>query len=176
MANEFSNVYIFKNHSDAEVAVRTLAKSGFDMKHLSVIGRGFHTEEQPIGFYTMGDRVRTWGKFGVFWGAIWGLIVSPAIFVLPKVGLLAMAGPVVAALVSALEGAVVVGGLTALSSALVGLGVDKNQVIKYEVAIKADKYLMIVHGSNQEVEHARSVLKELPIQRSDEIQKNIEAT
>lgn len=159
MRTELLNVYIFKNHSDAEVAVRTLAKSGFDMTHLSVVGRGYHTEEHPIGFYTKGDRIRTWGKFGIFWGAIWGLIASPAIFVLPQIGLLAMAGPVVAPVVAALEAAVVVGGLTALGGALVGLGIDKDQVIKYEFAIKADQYLLIVHGSDQEVERARSFLE-----------------
>ena len=72
---------------------------------------------------------------------------------------MALAGPVVTALVSALESAVIAGSLTALGSAMLELGVQKDQVIKYEVAIKADQFLLLVHGSNDEIEHAHSVLK-----------------
>jgi hypothetical protein len=88
------------------------------MKQLSLIGRGYHTEEHPIGFYTKGDRIRSWGKFGIFWGTIWGLLFAPAVFILPSFGVVAMAGPVVTALVSALEGAVVGGSLSVLGSFL----------------------------------------------------------
>lgn len=100
-----------------------------------------------------------WGKFGAFWGAIWGLIFAPAVFLIPGIGVMAMAGPVVTALVSALESAVVVGGLSALGSALVELGVQKDQAIKYEVAIKADQFVLLVHGSKYEIERAHSVLE-----------------
>lgn len=159
MENKLSNVYVYKTHFDAETAVRLLGNSGFDMKHLSVIGKGYHTEEHPIGFYTKGDRIISWGKFGAFWGAIWGLIFAPAVFLIPGLGVMAMAGPVVTALVSALESAVVVGGLSALGAAMVELGVQKDQVIKYEVAIKADQFVLLVHGSNDEIERAHSVLE-----------------
>lgn len=175
MENQLSNVYVYKTHFDAENAVRTLGMAGFNMKHLSVVGRGYHTEEHPLGFYTKGDRIRSWGQFGVFWGAIWGLLFAPAIFILPGLGMLAMAGPVVSMLVSALEGAVLVGGLTALGSAMLELGVDHSSVIKYEVALRADQFLLIVHGSEAEVQHAHSMLdgphKQLSYdrQRPDEV-------
>jgi hypothetical protein len=159
MENQLSNVYVFKSHFDAENAVRSLGMSGFNMKQLSIIGRGYHTEEHPLGFYTKGDRIRSWGKFGVFWGAIWGLLFAPAVFILPGLGTLAMAGPVVTVLVSALEGAVVVGGLSALGCAMLELGVDHSNAIKYEVALKADQFLLMVHGSEAEMQHAKSMLE-----------------
>ena len=151
MTTEISNVYVYKNHLDAENAVRSLGLSGFEMKHLSIVGRGYHTEEHPLGFYTKGDRIRSWGKFGVFWGAIWGLLFAPAVFVLPGLGTLAMAGPVVNLLVSALEGAVVVGGLSALGCAMLEMGVQQDRAIRYELALKADQFLLMVHGSNDEI-------------------------
>ena len=159
MTNELSNVYVFSNHFDAENAVRSLGLSGFDMKHLSVVGRGYHTEEHPLGFYTKGDRIRTWGKFGVFWGAIWGILFAPAVFVLPGLGMLAMAGPVVNVLVSALEGAVVVGGLSVLGGAMLELGIHQDKAIKYEMALKADQFLLMVHGSIDEIERAHNLLE-----------------
>ena len=150
--------YIFNTHVEAENAIQTLSRSGFDVKKLSLIGKGYHTEEHPLGFYTSGDKIKTWGRVGAFWGGIWGLLLGPAVFFLPGLGLLAMAGPVVATLVGALEGAVVVGGLSALGAALTQIGVPKDQVIKYETALKVDKYILMVHGSTEDAEKVRTVL------------------
>ena len=153
-----SALYVFNTHTEAEGAIRSLAKSGFDVKKLSLVGKGYHSEEHPIGFYTVGDRVKAWGGTGAFWGAIWGLLVAPAVFFLPGLGLIAMAGPVVSALLGALEGAAVVGGVSAIGAALTTVGVPKNQVIKYETALKADKYVLIVHGGAEAAASARSIL------------------
>ena len=37
------------------------------MKHLSVVGKGCHTDEKRTGFYNTGDRMAFWGKSGAFW-------------------------------------------------------------------------------------------------------------
>ncbi len=128
------------------------------MKKLSLVGKGYHREEKPQGFYTTGDRIKAWGNASAFWGGIWGLLLAPAVFVLPGLGVVDMAGPLAAALVGGLEGAVVVGGLSALGAALTQLGVPKDQVIKYEAASRLDKFLLVVHGSAEDQEEARSVL------------------
>ena len=158
MENDHSPFYIFNTHIEAEQAIQSLSRAGFDMKKLSLVGKGYHTEEHPIGFYTTGDRIKTWGGMGAFWGGIWGLLFAPAVFFLPGLGLVAMAGPIVAALVSGLEGAVVVGGISALGAALTQIGVPKDQVIKYETALKVDKYVLLVHGTVDEVAKVRTVL------------------
>ena len=158
MSNPDSAFFVFDTHAAAENAIRTLGQSGFDMKKLSLVGKGYHSEEKPMGFYTAGDRIKAWGGTGAFWGGIWGLLLAPAVFVLPGLGVVGMAGPLVATLVGALEGAVVVGGLSALGAALTQIGVPKDQIIKYEAALKVDKYLLVVHGSAEDQEKARSVL------------------
>jgi hypothetical protein len=156
--NPDSAIFVFDNRDAAEQAIRTLGQSGFDMKTLSLVGKGYHSEEKPQGFYTTGDRIKAWGGAGAFWGGIWGLLLAPAVFVLPGLGVVGMAGPLVAALVGGLEGAVVVGGLSALGAALTQLGVPKEQVIKYETALKVDKFLLVVHGSAEVQDKARGVL------------------
>ena len=158
MSNPDSAFFVFDAHAAAEEAIRTLGQSGFDMKKLSLVGKGYHSEEKPMGFYTVGDRIKAWGGTGAFWGGIWGMLLAPAVFLLPGLGVVGMAGPLVATLVSALEGAVVVGGLSALGAALTQIGVPKDQVIKYEAALKVDKYLLVVHGSAEDQEKARGVL------------------
>ena len=150
--------YLYNTHVEAEDAIALLNRSGFDVKKLSLVGKGYHTEEHPVGFYTAGDKIKSWGKAGAFWGGIWGLLLAPAVFFLPGVGLVAMAGPFVAALVGALEGAVVVGSLSVLGAALSQMGVPENQAIKYEAALKVDKYVLLVHGSPEDQAQARSVL------------------
>ncbi len=150
--------YVFNTHTEAEEAIHALSRAGFDVKKLSLIGKGYHSEEHPIGFYTTGDQVKSWGGTGAFWGSIWGLLFAPAVFFLPGVGLVAMAGPFVAALVSALEGAVVVGSLSALGAAFSRIGMGEEEVIKYETALKVDKYVLLVHGGEEEAAKARAVL------------------
>ena len=150
--------YVFNTHQEAEEAIQLLSHSGFDVKNLSLVGKGYHTEEHPLGFYTAGDRIKSWGGTGAFWGGIWGLLLAPAVFFLPGLGLVAMAGPFVATLIGGLEGAVVVGGLSALGAALTQAGVPKDQAIRYETAIKMDKYVLMVHASAAEAEKARAVL------------------
>ena len=151
-------VYLFDTHADAEQAIRSLNDAGFNMKKLSLVGKGWHTEEQAMGFYTSGDRIKSWGGRGAFWGSLWGLLFSPAVFILPGIGLLALAGPIVVALVSALEGAVVVGSISAVGAAMMQIGVPKDQAIKYETALKVDKFVLLIHGTAAEVDQARAVL------------------
>ena len=151
-------LFIFDTHVQAEDAIHCLNKAGFDIKKLSLIGKGYHSEEHAQGFYTVRDRIKAWGTAGAFWGGIWGLLLAPAVFFLPGLGLVALAGPMVAALVGALEGAAVVGGLSVLGAALSQIGVPKDQVIKFETAIKVDKYVLMVHGDAAEARHAQEVL------------------
>lgn len=51
-----------------------------------------------------------------------------------------------------------VGGLTALSAALYSVGIPKDSVIRYETAIKADGFIVMVHGTSQEAARAKTIL------------------
>ena len=104
-------VGVYDTHTAAENAVKELQKAGFDMKRLSIVGKDYHTEEHVVGYYNTGDRMKAWGKIGAFWGGLWGLLFGAAFFVVPGIGPIAVAGPLVGWIVGALEGAVVVGGL-----------------------------------------------------------------
>lgn len=155
-----SVVGVFNNHQDAESAVKELQASGFDMKKLSVVGKDYHTEENVMGYYNTGDRMATWGKYGLFWGWIWGLLFGSAFFILPGVGAVMVGGPLVSWIIGAIETAMVTGGLTALGGALSGIGIPKDSILRYETALKADKFILIAHGTVQEVEKAKSILKQ----------------
>ena len=150
-----SVVAVCDSHEQAERAVKDLQKAGFDMKKLSIIGRGYETEDRVVGFYNAGDRMKHWGKYGAFWGAIWGLLFGVAFLVIPGIGPVLMAGP----LVAALEGAVAAGGLSAIGAGLYSIGIPKNTVVRYETALKADQFVVAFHGTAEEVGRARDILK-----------------
>lgn len=151
-------VAVYKTHSDAEEAVRELQTAGFDMRKLSVIGKDYHTEENVIGYYNVGDRMATWGSYGAFWGFIWGLLFGSAFLFVPGIGPIVAAGPFVLSLIAALETAVVVGGLSALGAALYSIGIPKDSILQYETALRANKFLVIAHGTTAEVEQAKTII------------------
>lgn len=154
-------VATYPNHQAADGAVKALAEQGVDMQKLSIVGKGYHTEENAVGYYTTGDRMKAWGAGGAFWGGLWGLLTGAAFFVIPGVGPIAVAGPLVMAVVGALEGAVVVGGISALGAGLVGLGLPKDAVVKYESAIRADKYVLVYHGEESDVAAVRQKIEQI---------------
>jgi hypothetical protein len=43
-----------------------LKGGGFDIKNLAVVGRDSQTEENVVGFYDTGDRMKHWGKWDAF--------------------------------------------------------------------------------------------------------------
>jgi hypothetical protein len=103
--------------------------------------------------------MKHWGKFGAFWGGIWGPLVGAAFFFIPGIGPVLVAGPLVTSIVAALEGAAVVGGLGAIGGALFSLGVPRDSIIRYESALKANKFLLVAHGTAAEVAKAQDILK-----------------
>jgi hypothetical protein len=70
-----------------------------------------------------------------------------------------VAGPLVGWIVGALEGAVITGGLTAIGAALFSVGIPKDSLLNYETALKANKFLLVVHGTADEAAHARRLLQ-----------------
>ena len=159
MSKVNSVVAIYHTHTEADQAVKELQRGGVDMHKLSIVGKGYHTDEQVVGYYNTGDRMKYWGKVGAFWGGFWGLLFGSAFFMIPGIGPILAAGPIVAWIVGALEGAVVVGGLSALGAGLYSIGIPKDSIVKYETALKTDQFLLIAHGTAAEVAKAKDIIE-----------------
>ena len=159
MKKENAAIAIYNTHTEAEAAIKELQKSGINMKKLSILGKDYHAEENVVGYYNAGDRMKFWGKLGAFWGGLWGLLFGSALFFVPGIGHIVALGPVGGMIVGALENAVIVGGLSALGAGLYSIGIPKDSIIKYETAVKADKFLVIVHGTKEEVNKAKEIIK-----------------
>ncbi len=154
-----SVVAIYHTHTDADRAVKELQRGGVDMHKLSIVGKGYHTDEQVVGYYNTGDRMKYWGKVGAFWGGFWGLLFGSALFMIPGLGPILVAGPLVAWIVAGLEGAVEVGALGALGAGLFSIGIPKDSIVKYQTALTTDQFLLIAHGTAAEVAKAKEIIE-----------------
>jgi hypothetical protein len=54
---------------------------------------------------------------------------------------------------------VITGGLTAIGAGLFSLGIPKDSVLNYETALKANKFILLAHGTAEETAHARSIIQ-----------------
>jgi uncharacterized membrane protein len=164
MSEKNSVVAVLSSHTQAEDAVRELQKDGFDMTKLSIVGKDYHTDEHVVGYYTSGDRMLYWGKFGAVWGGFWGLLFGSAFFWVPGIGQVLVAGPLVMWIVGALEEAAVVAGLSALGAGLYSIGIPKNSVLQYETEVKNGSILLVAHGTADEVERAKDLLHQTGVE------------
>ena len=53
------------------------------------------------------------------------------------------------------------GGLSAIGAGLFSMGVPKDSVLAYELAIKTDKFLILAHGTPAEAAHAREIIQRI---------------
>ncbi len=151
-------VAIYETHTEAETAIKELQRLGFDMKNLSIVGKENQSEDRVVGYYNSGDRMKHWGGTDAVWGGFWGLLFGSAFFSVPGIGPLLMAGPIVASIVTTLEGSVAIGGMGALGAGLYNLGIPEHTILKYETAVKTNKFLVIAHGTSEELAKAKRVM------------------
>lgn len=158
MNNTVIAIAVYDTHTQAESGIKTLQQAGFDMKKISILGKDYHTEENVIGYFNAGDCAKFFGKLGAFWGGLTGILFGSALMFVPVVGHLIVLGPFAAMLYGGLQGSVIVGGASALIGALTAIGIPKDSVLRYETALKASKFLLVVHGDSQEIKRAHEIL------------------
>jgi hypothetical protein len=130
------------------------------MDMLSVLGKGESGGDDPLGLYysSAGDRMKGWGKMGAFWGGLWGLLTGAAgLFVIPGIGPVLAAGPVVEAIAAALAGAGLGGsamaGAAAASQFTVAMhrsGVPEEKLEMLQDAIEQGHYLLMLRLDEDE--------------------------
>jgi uncharacterized membrane protein len=169
MAYPHTIVGSFPSHAEAERVVLELQKEGFDMQKLSIIGKDYRTTEQVRGFLTWKDTAKTGAAGGGYWGSfvggLFGILAGAGVVFIPGMAPIVIAGPIVGVLAGWLEGTLVGGAGAAavggLAGALGGLGIPKNEVVRYETGIQAGEFIILVTGSNEDVSQAKQKLERI---------------
>ena len=76
---------IYGTHNGAEEAVKELQRAGIDMRTLSIVAKDSHTNQQVVGYYNYGDRMKYWGKTGAFWVVV-GVFFGSGFFAIRGIG------------------------------------------------------------------------------------------
>ena len=147
---------VFPDAQAAEGAVKQLTAAGVPLQAISIVGKGHHPGDGVRSFPTMGDRVKAWDGRGASRGGLPGLPFDGVLLTIAPAGAVVVQGYLAAA-VSAVEGAVVVGGLGGLA----GIDAPPEVVSQYEAAIAADNVLVMAHGKAGGLAQAESMLKAL---------------
>jgi hypothetical protein len=141
MVEQNAVVAMCNTHTEAQAAIKALNHAAFNVKKLSIVGKDYHTDKHVVGYYNTGHGMKYWGT------AITGI------------GPVLIAGPLLGWVLGALEETVVIGGITAIGTALNNMGIPKDDVLSYETALKSSKFILLAHGTAEEVAHAQSIIQ-----------------
>jgi hypothetical protein len=134
---------------------------------LGVVGKGYHIDEQVTVFYNQGDRVRFCGSEGACWGALRSLFFGGLFVTVPLVGPVMALGNIGVMAIGALEGAVLIGGVSAISAALYEMGIPNDSILQYETSLTTDAYFVMAHETPNRIAVARAILETAGASRVD---------
>jgi len=146
----------------ATCAVEKLIEKDFPADRISLLHKsgGLGDDMLGLAYSNSGERVKVWGEYGAFWGALWGLLAGASgMFVLPGIGTLLAAGPIVEALGGVIAGATLAGGtmagaaaMTELASALHTIGVPEAELATIHSAIEQGRFVVILHCAPEQAD------------------------
>jgi uncharacterized membrane protein len=148
-----AKVAIYDSHEKAVNAVKELESANFPIKQVSIIGKAEIIDDH-MHVKSMESAENAPLAIGSIAGPVLGILTGLGIFAIPGFGFLYGAGAIIGAM-AGLEVGALGGGLISL---LVILGIDKQEVLKYEKNIIQGNFLVVVQGSIDEIKTAEHIL------------------
>jgi hypothetical protein len=142
---------VFANPDNAHAVVEDMIKHDFPMDQVSILHKAGGQGDDVLGiaYSDEKERFKVWGAEGALWGSLGGLLAGAAgLFLLPGIGPILIAGPVIDALAGAALGAGVMGtgaAITHLTIALRRAGIPEDKLEILHQAIMDGKTVLILH-------------------------------
>jgi hypothetical protein len=156
--SEQSVVGVYKTMDEAEHAAEALDRAKFPVNQITLVTKDISTEKKVHGYVTACDVSKQGAKQGAWLGGIFGLLVGTALLWIPGVGPVVVAGSLASTLLGGVEGALAGSALGGILSGLAAWGISKQHILKYEEVVKAGQFLVVAHGSADDVKKAQQVL------------------
>ena len=118
-------VCICETHEQRQRAMYSLQGAGIDMAALSVASKDTYSDLHDPNCYNVGEETLT----------------------IPGLGWLLVSGPLASWIVTAFDNGAGGGGVSILGAAFATLGIPRDSILQYEAALRADKHVLVVHGS-----------------------------
>lgn len=152
----------FSSRQEAEAALHDLRNSGFSMDRVSILAKNAEQNDQIAGadVKDRGDNEAQEGAgigavAGTVLGGLGGLLVGLEALIIPGVGPFLAAGTIATTLAGAGLGAAA----GSIVGALTGLGIPEEDAKAYGERVSHGDYLVIVEGTQDEIERAGSILR-----------------
>lgn len=161
MPKENATVAVFDARAEAETAITELIRTGFDVRGLSLVGR------EPLN--------------DTSWSGVPDMCAPPSPGAPPgskaagyaciglthlEVGEVFVAGALATRLVPVLENASLFGELSVLGAGLYTVGISQGGIRMCESALRSNRYLVVAHGSQDDVARAKQTLARFRRNRS----------
>jgi hypothetical protein len=149
---------VFDNPDHARVLVEQMIEHDFPMDQVSILHRasGLGDDVLGIAYTNEKERFKVWGAQGALWGALGGLLLSTAgLFVLPGIGPVLLAGPLIDAIAGAAVGAGLMtagAAVTHLTIALRRIGIPEDKLELLHQAVMDGKTVLLMHCGNDDPE------------------------
>ncbi|MEJ2362083.1 MAG: hypothetical protein P8Z75_11760 [Gammaproteobacteria bacterium] len=149
---------VFANTDKAYAVVEDLIKHDFPMDQVSVLYKagGMGDDFLGIAYTNEKSRFKVWGAGGALWGSLCGLLAGAAgMLVLPGIGPVLIAGPLLEAIAGAAVGAGIMttgAALTHLTIALRRLDIPDDKLDILHQAVMDGKTVMLLHCGEDDPE------------------------
>lgn len=173
-------VGLLADYQTTDKALRELQDSGYGMDDVSIIGQdseylnrsgqtGQTGGSQVQGLQADdGDHADDGVKAGVLSGGavggVTGLLVGLGTLAIPGVGPIMLAGAAATAIASTAAGGAIGAAAGGLVGGLVGLGIPEDRAKVYEEHLSQGEYLVIIDGTDSDIERAKPILQNQGIQ------------
>jgi hypothetical protein len=159
---EANIVGIYDNLADTESAIRALGQGGFPINQVSIVTQNLESEKNVHGYVTTGDMAKEGAMTGAWVGGLLGLLAG-AVFLwipgwIPGFVPFVVVEPIIAALLGGVGGTLAGAAGGGLLGTLLGWGISKKHVLKYEEKLKGSRHLLVVNGTAEQIERARTIL------------------
>lgn len=151
-------IAVFPDEVKATSVVRRLIDKNYPMDLISVLGRIHPMGDDTLGIYTLNarERMKAWGKKGVAWGGLWGMLAGAAgVFLIPGIGAVAAAGYIVEVIAGgAIVGGATMAGTAALSQLAIAFhrsGIPEETIQALHKGIEDGKYVLMLRGAETEL-------------------------
>ena len=159
-------VAVYPDEEKAKAVVKRLIDKNYQMDLISVLGRIHPMGDDSLGIYTPNatERMKAWGKKGVVWGGLWGMLAGAAgLFLIPGIGAVAAAGYIVEAIAGgAIVGAGAMAGTAALSQLAIAFhraGIPEGTIQALHKAVEDGKYVLMLRAAESELPQWRGELE-----------------
>jgi hypothetical protein len=151
-------VGICSGHAACESAVHGLHEGRFDLARVSVVARDSESAKRvtDLGADT---RVEHRNATPPFWAGFWRLLPRAGFLWVPGTGSLFVGGPLLTEIIASRDRRRLDRRFSAVGRGLHALGLSRDAIGRYERAIDSNNDLIIVPGSESEVDQARTLLQ-----------------